>query len=343
MAAAAQAPAPRATFTDQEMTQLATDFYRGTIGDFNPQGMTIDRTHDGKTRYYYPRTPAHIAFNAFKECHINAGQSPEQASRMIELFFAKAKKNVNSLWINYDYPLKSAPIIPPEFFRCRNGVITDHQAGQLRFWFWLNGPRSTISRGATHALSATGLLIDTAAKKVLLVRNKNQPDQWSLPEGSFDLHKDVGVRHTAIRKIGENVGWEHFVMYDVQEAQMVGELEFYKNPLAKSITQVWAFKAPGISNRELKNSEEIEDAKWFSIQDILNADKRLGGYDLYPELKRPFQAALKNLGLKSVDGNAQMSIFSPALPQEAPASSRDYRSVLAIGAVALGILWVIKR
>ncbi len=144
---------------------------------------------------------------------------------------------------------------------------------------WLKPSKECkIPPGATHNIGAQAVVIDSAAKKVLLVVEKRWTGKkfekiWQFPGGCYDPEKDdkALIASTAAREAAEETG----VVIDkesIEKARMIAQTAFPKNQFAPALNQTYVFEAS--SEQILKPQDgEIAQAKWIETDDVLAAEK----------------------------------------------------------------------
>lgn len=290
-----------------------------------------------ETRYSNSNENISVFIDAYKGLHVVLRCCyPEQQmdlQKAIFQLFEKVREEqiMDALWIEliqpFHYSLLSVAGVSGAkdsngvaTSGCQNILANRNFPGMLKCWQWIK--RNTacpISSGPNHAVGACALMIDTVVLTVLLVQTHGRKDSWNLPGGGFIPYEDYpgGSRATALRELQEETGI--ILEKDLYErlyntATLVEEL-FFSNPLYPSMSQVWAFKADGLSTLPLKfQEEEIAQAKWFSIEVVLKCadmpEPTLEYLKVGLEIIKGLKTAQENKGF-GFQSSGSMQILSP--------------------------------
>lgn len=285
------------------------------------------------TVYSVPEKGISIITDTYGGCHINvkdiSTDSIPSAREAIEQLSEtyRTSKAFDSIWLDVALPagaLIIGSIAPPSFEIGQPGkgdLIYDYQKKQIKIWQWLNSNKEcAIPPGATHNIGATALILDMAAKKVLLVVNTRRSDSWNLPGGSFDPSKDKTPCDTALREAQEEGGFEVENNAD-HNPKLMGQMQFPYNQFAPAINQIWAFFIDGISQKTLEPPvDEIKVAEWIDFAEIQNSSGTLKGLTLSEEIKSPLVAAINGLGFQEIVNKGWMIVHAPKHVDESPNS-----------------------
>jgi len=105
---------------------------------------------------------------------------------------------------------------------------------------------------------------ETDALEILLIQDAK--DRWTIPKGHIEQGETA--QQTARREIGEEVG-----LFDIEILGWLGKIHFRYRRLDKLVlmtTQIYLVRA-GKDADNIKNEEWMNDVRWFSFQDALDA------------------------------------------------------------------------
>lgn len=105
---------------------------------------------------------------------------------------------------------------------------------------------------------------ETDALEILLIQDAK--DRWTIPKGHIEPGETA--QQTARREIGEEVG-----LFDIEILGWLGKIHFRYRRLDKLVlmtTQIYLVRA-GKDADNIKNEEWMNDVRWFSFQDALDA------------------------------------------------------------------------
>lgn len=100
--------------------------------------------------------------------------------------------------------------------------------------------------------------------EILLIQDAK--DRWTIPKGHIEPGETA--QQTARREIGEEVG-----LFDIEILGWLGKIHFRYRRLDKLVlmtTQIYLVRA-GKDADNIKNEEWMNDVRWFSFQDALDA------------------------------------------------------------------------
>jgi 8-oxo-dGTP pyrophosphatase MutT (NUDIX family) len=274
------------------------------------------------TVYGLPGKGISIILDKFRGCHIDIKETPADSARVRNAIFeladtAKASKAFNSIWVDFALPTNptALALLPPSFVMGEAGkgdLIYDYQMKKMRVWQWLNTDiPCAIPPGATHNIGATALMIDTAAKKVLLVVNVMRNNAWNMPGGSFDVLQDKTPADTSLREAQEEGGFT--LPSDITlVSKIVGQSQFPNNQFAPAINQTWAHLCDGLSAIALNPpANEIVTAQWVSVDEVLNSKGSLNGYKVSEEITAMLSAAMRGQGFDLIADKGFMVVHAP--------------------------------
>ena len=278
------------------------------------------------TVYSVPGQGISIITDTYGGCHIDVKEiAPEHIAfareaieKLSESF--KASGAFDSMWIDVALPSKGNTVfaIAPDSFEIgkpgKCDLIHDYQQNKIKIWKWLNPNKEcTIPLGATHNIGATALIIDEAAKKVLLVVNVGRDSSWNLPGGSFEPDKDKAPCDTALREAQEEGGFK-IETDSLSKPHLMGQMQFPTNQFAPAINQIWAYFIKGISQKELNPpSDEIKRAEWVDFDKIFKSEGTLDGLNLGERIKRSLIAAINSLGCQEIVDKGWMIVHVPKM------------------------------
>lgn len=255
-----------------------------------------------------------LMVDSYGGCHVDIGQISEDRRASIRQAIEnlgqelKQTKICDSLWVNFDLPqsLRAIGATLPESFAIgstgSSDLIYDYQKNKARVWLWLSPEKEcTIPLAATHNIGATALFCDMDAKKVLVVVNQRRNKDWNLPGGSFDRSRDKTPADTAFHEMEEEGGLK-LDRAKVTDERLIGQMQFPGNQFASAINQIWLFVMNGASSMALNPPpSEIKLAEWADFDVILQAQGKLNGYALGPEIQSSLRAAIHGLGAIQVE------------------------------------------
>ncbi len=105
---------------------------------------------------------------------------------------------------------------------------------------------------------------ETSDIEILLIQDAK--DRWTIPKGHIEPGETA--QQTARREIGEEVG-----LFDIELLGWLGKIHFRYRRLDKLVlmtTQIYLVRA-GKDADNIKNEEWMNDVRWFSFQDALDA------------------------------------------------------------------------
>lgn len=309
-----------ATAVTNTVAPIEINNFFETVYGCNPQ-VTQDRR---STIYSVPEKGVSIITDTYGGCHIDVKEIPTDripfARQAIEQLSEtyRASKAFDSIWIDVALPTGALNLfsITPSSFEIgqpgRGDLIYDYQKNKIKIWQWLNSNKEcAIPPGATHNIGATALILDMAAKKVLLVVNARRSDSWNLPGGSFDPSKDSAPCDTALREAQEEGGFE----VDNSTAlnpRLMGQMQFPDNQFAPAINQIWAYFIDGISKKALNPpADEIIKAEWIDFAEIQSSSGILKDLKMSEEIKSPLVAAINGLGFQEIVNKKWMIVHAP--------------------------------
>lgn len=105
---------------------------------------------------------------------------------------------------------------------------------------------------------------ESDALEILLIQDAK--DRWTIPKGHIEPGETA--QQTARREIGEEVG-----LFDIEILGWLGKIHFRYRRLDKLVlmtTQIYLVRA-GKDADNIKNEEWMNDVRWFSFEDALDA------------------------------------------------------------------------
>lgn len=107
-------------------------------------------------------------------------------------------------------------------------------------------------------ISAGGVVIRD--KEMLLI--KDSYGRWSLPKGLIE--KNETTEEAALREVREETG-----LKNIELVKKIGEIKYFYQLKGEKIFKIVIFFLMKTEDKELKAQWEIQDAKWFSIDEAL--------------------------------------------------------------------------
>lgn len=283
------------------------------------QAVPVQAQEGKSTKYAVAGREIAVITDPYGGCHIEMATIPGENLSAIreaiqELCNSFAASNAyDSVWLDLPYaPMSKLGSIAPDSFvvgaHGKSDLIYDYPQRKIHVWQWLNPKKEcTIPPGATHNIGATAALIDSTAKTVLLVENQRRQGSWNLPGGSFDITKDTSPAVTALRELEEETGLR-IENRDLNPILM-GQMQFPKNQFAPAINQIWAFFIAGISAQALTPpADEIKQAKWFKIEDVVNSKGTLESLKVGAEIMETLSSINDGIGCEKVADKGWMVV-----------------------------------
>jgi 8-oxo-dGTP pyrophosphatase MutT (NUDIX family) len=306
----------------EENTVLASQFFDGSATD------------EGKRTFSNSNFPSlTISIDPFGGFHVNflnleiAKQFSNHIRSKIE--WVRQLGQFKSLWFNFTIPFHfrdALHILPDDLAISENqgNIINDIQQkpNQTRIWMWLDKNNTcVIPPGATHNIGATALLIDPREQKVMLCVPKTRQNSYNLPGGNYDSSIDTNPLSTAIREAQEEIGFTPSLSSNLassgllDNARLMGVMEFPKNQFAPAINQIWAFFVDGLSDWKFQPcSQEIVLAEWFPFDTVMNCNGTLNGRKVGEEIRHSLAAAIAQTGFQKTADKGFLVLYTTQIP-----------------------------
>ncbi|MDN3507247.1 MAG: NUDIX hydrolase [Simkaniaceae bacterium] len=297
-------------------------FFTGLYGE-KPQAETVDDWGKKTTTFSLEGKPVKVLHGPFKDIHVEVGAlDPVDVAKVAAQVDAlyKAVESVtdfNVMWVNFQNPagVKTVGAIVPEAFQLgaegKSDCIHDQHNNQTKYWRWLNADAScrVPSNGGLVEYGATAALIDSTAKKVLLV-DASRGNWLSFPGGRKDK-ADPNCPAVAIRETKEETKVE---IPETATPTLVAKMQFPENQLNPAINETWAFDVPGASTQEVEaEAGEIKKVVWLSVDEILRGQTEFDGKKIGAEITAAVRAWNDGTGFAELkkDGNWKI-VHGPA-------------------------------
>lgn len=167
----------------------------------------------------------------------------------------------NSVWLLL--PMALGPLMEPA---ARAGFKFHHAEGAVAtLHLWLGDGPCAVPPFATHQVGVAGVVLDSAAGRLLVVKDRGKSPIWKMPGGLADLGEDFGA--TAVREVWEETGvrsvFKSVLALRHQHGMTWGRSDLY-------VLCRLAPANPGAAGMGLRpDPREIADAAWVDAAEYI--------------------------------------------------------------------------